>query len=121
MSATRRRASSSPATAGASSPPRGQHYAASKAGLVAMVRACAVELARHGIRANAVLPGWISTEMTAGLQQSPAVAEKVIPRVPIRRWGTPDDFGGIAVYLASPASAYHTGDALIVDGGYRVF
>jgi NAD(P)-dependent dehydrogenase (short-subunit alcohol dehydrogenase family) len=100
---------------------RGQHYAASKAGLVAMVRSCAVELGRHGIRANAVLPGWISTEMTEELQQRPAFAEKVIPRVPIRRWGTPDDFGGVAVYLASTASAYHSGDVLVVDGGYRVF
>jgi NAD(P)-dependent dehydrogenase (short-subunit alcohol dehydrogenase family) len=59
--------------------------------------------------------------MTSGAQASPAFAEKVIPRVPSRRWGKPEDFGGIAVYLASDASAYHSGDTLIVDGGYAVF
>src|SRR4051812_26193409 len=101
--------------------PRGQHYAASKGGLVSMIRACAVELARFGIRANAILPGWIETRMTEGFLHAPPVIERVLPRVPLRRWGQPDDFAGLAVYLASPASAYHSGDALIVDGGYRVF
>ena len=100
---------------------RGQHYAASKGGVISMIRACAVELARHGIRANAVLPGWIETPMTAGWTDAAKVVERVLPRVPVRRWGAPEDFAGIAVYLASPASAYHTGDTLIVDGGYRVF
>jgi len=101
--------------------PRGQHYAASKGGLVSMIRACAVELARHGIRANAILPGWIETRMTDGFLDNEVVRQKVLPRVPVRRWGRPEDFAGAAVYLASPASRYHTGDALIVDGGYRVF
>jgi NAD(P)-dependent dehydrogenase (short-subunit alcohol dehydrogenase family) len=100
---------------------RGQHYAASKGGLLSMIRACAVELARHRIRANAILPGWIETPMTAGFTDNPKVMERVLPRVPLRRWGTPDDFAGAAVYLASPLSEYHTGDELIVDGGYRVF
>jgi NAD(P)-dependent dehydrogenase (short-subunit alcohol dehydrogenase family) len=100
---------------------RGQHYAATKGGLVAMIRACAVELARYGIRANAILPGWIETRMAEGFLHAPPVIERVLPRVPARRWGQPDDFAGLAVYLASPASAYHSGDALIVDGGYRVF
>ena len=59
--------------------------------------------------------------MTQRAQDNPAFAEKVIPRVPMRRWGKPEDFGGIAVYLASDASAYHTGDLFIVDGGYTVF
>jgi NAD(P)-dependent dehydrogenase (short-subunit alcohol dehydrogenase family) len=101
--------------------PRGQHYAASKGGLISMIRACAVELARHGIRANAILPGWIDTPMTAGTLPGEPFTAKVLPRVPARRWGQPDDFAGAAVYLASPASAYHSGDALIIDGGYRVF
>ena len=52
---------------------------------------------------------------------SPAFAEKVIPRVPIRRWGAPADFGGVAVYLASDASRYHTGDSFVIDGGYSIF
>ena len=77
--------------------------------------------ARYGVRANAILPGWIATDMTEMAQNSPAFAEKVIPRVPARRWGTPDDFGGIAVYLASQASAYHSGDTLVIDGGYSIF
>ena len=81
----------------------------------------AVELARYGIRANSIAPGWIATEMTAGAQQSKAFNEKVIPRVPMRRWGQPEDFGGIAVYLASDASRYHTGETFIIDGGYTKF
>jgi NAD(P)-dependent dehydrogenase (short-subunit alcohol dehydrogenase family) len=101
--------------------PRGQHYAASKGGLVSMIRACAVELARFGIRANAILPGWIETRMTEGFLDAEPVVDRVLKRVPARRWGRPDDFAGAAVYLASPLSAYHSGDALIVDGGYRVF
>ncbi len=100
---------------------RNQHYAASKGAVISMIRGIAVEFARDGVRANAILPGWIATDMTAGAQTSPAFAEKVIPRVPSRRWGVPADFGGIAVYLASDASAYHSGDTLIVDGGYAVF
>jgi NAD(P)-dependent dehydrogenase (short-subunit alcohol dehydrogenase family) len=100
---------------------RGQHYAASKGGLLSMLRACAVELARHEIRANAILPGWIETPMTAGWTDAPKVVDRVLSRVPFRRWGEPDDFAGVAVYLASPMSRYHTGDEFIVDGGYRVF
>ncbi len=100
---------------------RNQHYAATKGAVVSMIRGIAVEFARDGVRANAILPGWIATNMTAGAQASPAFAEKVIPRVPARRWGEPADFGGIAVYLASDASSYHSGDTLIVDGGYAVF
>jgi NAD(P)-dependent dehydrogenase (short-subunit alcohol dehydrogenase family) len=101
--------------------PRGQHYAASKGGIVSMVRSCAVELARHGIRANAILPGWIETPMAQDWATAPAFLERVLPRVPLRRWGTPQDFAGLAVYLAAEESQYHTGDALVVDGGYRVF
>lgn len=100
---------------------RNQHYAASKGAVLSMIRGIAVEFARDGVRANAILPGWIATDMTAGAQTSPAFAEKVIPRVPARRWGEPSDFGGIAVYLTSDASAYHSGDTFVIDGGYAVF
>lgn len=101
--------------------PRGQHYAAGKGGMVSMVKALAVELARHGIRANTVLPGWIETAMAEPLLQWDRFRERVLPRVPVGRWGTPDDFAGVAVYLASPASAYHTGDTFLIDGGYAIF
>jgi len=100
---------------------RNEAYAATKGGVISMMKAIAVEHARYGVRANAILPGWIATDMTAGAQSSPAFAEKVIPRVPIRRWGAPADFGGVAVYLASDASRYHTGDSFVIDGGYSIF
>jgi len=100
---------------------RNQAYAATKGGLISMIKGIAVEQARYGIRANSILPGWIATEMTEGAQDSEVFTSKVISRVPARRWGTPEDFGGIAVYLASDASRYHSGDTLIVDGGYAIF
>ncbi len=101
--------------------PRGQHYAASKGGLIAMIRALAVEMARYKVRANAILPGWIETDMTERRLKLDKFRDAVIPRIPARRWGQPDDFGGIAVYLASEASVYHSGDTFIIDGGYAVF
>jgi NAD(P)-dependent dehydrogenase (short-subunit alcohol dehydrogenase family) len=98
--------------------PRGQHYAATKGGMVSMVKALAVELARHGIRANTVLPGWIETPLAEPLLQWDRFKEKVLPRVPAGRWGTPDDFAGIAVFLSSAASDFVTGAEIAVDGGY---
>jgi NAD(P)-dependent dehydrogenase (short-subunit alcohol dehydrogenase family) len=100
---------------------RNEHYAATKGAVISMMRALAVELARHGIRANAILPGWIETPMTAPAFGWDRFVERVLPRVPLRRWGRPEDFGGIAVYLASDASGYHTGDTFVIDGGYAVF
>ncbi len=101
--------------------PRNQAYAASKAGVLAMIRGLAVEYARHGIRANAILPGWIRSDMTERLQSWQTFTDKVISRVPLRRWGDPEDFAGIAVYLASDASRFHTGDSFVIDGGYTIF
>jgi NAD(P)-dependent dehydrogenase (short-subunit alcohol dehydrogenase family) len=101
--------------------PRGEHYAATKAALNALVRALAVEHARYGITANAILPGWIETEMTAGLTHNEKFVANVMPRIPMRRFGDPRDFGGIAVYLMSALSSYHTADCLVIDGGYSVF
>lgn len=100
---------------------RGQHYGASKAGMISMMRAIAVEHARHGIRSNAILPGWIESEMTAPALGWDTFVSKVLPRVPMRRWGDPNDFSGLAVYLASDASSYHTGDVITIDGGYHSF
>jgi len=100
--------------------PRNQAYASSKGAVISMIKGCAVEFARYGIRANAILPGWIATEMTEPMQAAPIFAEKVIPRVPARRWGTPEDFNGLGVYLTSDASAFHTGDSIIIDGGWAL-
>jgi len=100
---------------------RNEHYAATKGGLVSMLRALAAELARYGITANSVLPGWIETEMTEAAFNWDKFRDNVLPRVPMRRWGAPDDFAGIAVYLMSDASAYHTADSILIDGGYWIF
>jgi NAD(P)-dependent dehydrogenase (short-subunit alcohol dehydrogenase family) len=97
------------------------HYAAAKSALVAMARALAVELARDDIRVNALVPGWTKAAMTDALLESPAAQAKILPRIPLRRWGTPNDFEAAAVWLASPGSAYFTGQTLVIDGGYTVF
>ncbi len=101
--------------------PRSQHYAATKGAVISLMRALAVELARHQVRVNAIVPGWIDTPMTEVALHGEAFTQKVLPRVPIRRWGVGEDFSGIAVYLASDLSAYHTGDTLVIDGGYVLF
>ncbi|MFP4475769.1 MAG: SDR family NAD(P)-dependent oxidoreductase [Desulfatibacillaceae bacterium] len=101
--------------------PRGEHYAATKAGLVTMCRSIAVEYGKYGIRANAVVPGWIETEMTQDLFAWDRFRDKVLPRIPQRRWGRPSDFEAVAVYLAADESSYHTGDVLVVDGSYINF
>lgn len=101
--------------------PRNEAYAATKGAVISMIRSIAVEHARYGVRANAILPGWIATDMTAGAQGSDKFNDAVIRRVPVRRWGQPADFGGIAVYLSSDASAFHTGDSFLIDGGYGIF
>lgn len=98
-----------------------QPYSASKGGIISMIKGIAVEHARYGIRANTILPGWIATDMTTINQNNQKFTDKVISRVPMRRWGEPKDFCGIAAYLASDASAYHSGDMFIVDGGYAIF
>lgn len=97
------------------------HYAAAKAAVAAMARSLAVELARDKIRVNAVVPGWTKAAMTEELLESPAALTKILPRVPLRRWGTPEDFEALAVWLAGPGSGYFTGQTLVLDGGYTVF
>lgn len=98
-----------------------EHYAASKGALNAMTFALAVEFARYGITANAVLPGWIETDMTENAISNEKFSVNVGKRIPARRWGLPNDFGGIAAYLLSDASSYHTGQLLQIDGGYWRF
>ena len=86
-----------------------------------MIRSLTVGYARYGIRANAIIPGWINTAMTAGSIHTPVMQEKVLKRIPQRRWGEPEDFSGLAVYLASDASEYHSGDVMMIDGGFAAF
>jgi NAD(P)-dependent dehydrogenase (short-subunit alcohol dehydrogenase family) len=101
--------------------PRSLHYAASKGALNALTRGLAVELARYNITANTIIPGWIATGMTENTFANPRFEENVLKRIPFRRWGEPEDFGGLAVYLMSDASAYHSGDEFVIDGAYTKF
>ena len=100
---------------------RNEAYTATKGALITLIKGLAVEYARYGIRANTILPGWIATDMTSGAQDNPKFEQHVISRVPMRRWGEPEDFAGAAIYLASDASRFHTGDTLLIDGGYAIF
>jgi len=96
-------------------------YAASKGGIVQMTKAMATAWAKDNIQVNAILPGWIDTDLTRDArQQIPDLHEKVAARTPAQRWGTPSDFEGIAIFLGSPASDFITGAAIPVDGGYSI-
>ena len=96
-------------------------YAASKGGLVQMTRALACAWAPDHIQVNAVLPGWVDTELTQTARQDvKGLHERVLTRTPAGRWGEAQDFAGIAVFLASAASDFVTGTAIPVDGGYAV-
>jgi 2-dehydro-3-deoxy-D-gluconate 5-dehydrogenase len=96
-------------------------YAASKGGIVQMTRALACAWAKDNIQVNAVLPGWIDTELTqSARRQVDGLHDRVLARTPAARWGDPADFRGIAAFLASPASDFVTGTAIPVDGGYSV-
>ena len=100
---------------------KGQAYAATKGAMLAMMMGLSVEMARYQITANAIIPGWIETDMTAPLFGWDKFVNNVMPRIPMRRWGQPDDFGAIAVYLMSDASRWHTGDVIKIDGGFSIF
>jgi NAD(P)-dependent dehydrogenase (short-subunit alcohol dehydrogenase family) len=100
---------------------RNEHYGATKGAVVSMCRAMAVELARYKIRVNSVCPGWVRSELTAQAQSWDKFNENVISRVPIGGWADGEDFAGIAVYLASAASRFHTGDTIIIDGAYTIY
>jgi 2-deoxy-D-gluconate 3-dehydrogenase len=96
-------------------------YAASKGGIVQLARSMAVAWAKDNIQVNTILPGWIDTDLTRkAREQVQGLHEKVLARTPVQRWGSPDDFAGIAVFLAAPASDFITGAAIAVDGGYSV-
>ena len=96
-------------------------YGASKGGLVQLTKSLAIAWARDGIQVNAVLPGWIDTDLTRGARREvPGLHESVLTRTPAGRWGDIDDFAGIAVFLAGPASNFVTGAVITVDGGYSI-
>ncbi|HEX6570316.1 MAG TPA: SDR family NAD(P)-dependent oxidoreductase [Acidimicrobiales bacterium] len=101
--------------------PRMEHYAASKTAVLALVRGLAVELARHRIRCNAVMPGWTDTALIEPGKANQRWIDATVGRTPVRRWGVPTDFRAVAAYLADPALSFHTGDSLVVDGGYSIF
>ena len=97
----------------------GAAYAASKGGLVQLTKSLAIAWAKDNIQVNAVLPGWIDTELTQGARRHvPELHDRVLDRTPADRWGVPGDLAGIAVFLAAPASDFVTGAAIPVDGGY---
>ncbi|MGV9861033.1 SDR family NAD(P)-dependent oxidoreductase [Rhodococcus koreensis] len=101
--------------------PRGQAYAASKAGLSAMIRSCAIELARYGINAHSLVVGWTQTPLIGPELEQPTFERNVMKRMPQRRWGSPADFERVAVYLAAGIGGFQTGDEIVIDGGYSIF
>ncbi len=98
----------------------GEAYAGSKGAVLSIMKGLAVEYARYGVTANSVLPGHIETAMTEETYKGEKFYKAVMPRIPARRWGTPADFEGIAAYLMSDASRYHTGDSFVIDGGFII-
>ena len=96
-------------------------YASSKGGIMQMTRALATAWAKDNIQVNAILPGWINTDLTANARaEVEGLYERVLERTPAGRWGEPDDHAGIAVFLSSVASDFVTGTAIPVDGGYSI-
>jgi 2-deoxy-D-gluconate 3-dehydrogenase len=96
-------------------------YGASKGGIVQLTRSLAAAWAADNIQVNAVLPGWIDTDLTvAAREQVDGLHDRVLARTPAGRWGVPADLSGVAVFLASPASDFVTGAAIPVDGGFSV-
>ena len=96
-------------------------YAASKGGIVQMTRALATAWAKDDIQVNAVLPGWIDTDLTrTARRQVEGLHDRVVARTPAGRWGVPADLAGVAVFLAGPGSDFVTGTAIPVDGGFSV-
>jgi 2-deoxy-D-gluconate 3-dehydrogenase len=93
-------------------------YSASKGGLIALTRTLAVEWARHNIQVNAIAPGWFVTPMNAEAFADASTRDRLLRDVPARRTGRPEELGALAVYLASPAADYVTGEVVSIDGGF---
>jgi 2-deoxy-D-gluconate 3-dehydrogenase len=93
-------------------------YAAAKGAVAQLTKALANEWANQGINVNAIAPGYMATDNTAPLRSNPVRSQQILERIPAGRWGTPEDLGGTAVFLASAASNYVNGHVLVVDGGW---
>ena len=93
-------------------------YAAAKGGVAQLTKGLSNEWAARGINVNAIAPGYMATEMNTALMNDPVRSAQIMERIPAKRWGTPEDLGGTAVFLASRASAYMHGAVLAVDGGW---
>lgn len=93
-------------------------YAAAKGGVAQLTKALSNEWASKGINVNAIAPGYIATEMNTALMEDETRAGQIMARIPAGRWGSPDDFKGVVVFLASRASGYVNGEVLVVDGGW---
>lgn len=94
-------------------------YAAAKGGVVQLTKSMAIELGPHNVQVNAIAPGWIETDMTAPLRNTP-YGDDILLRTPAGRWGKTEEMGGAAVFLASSASDFVTGETIRVDGGYAI-
>jgi NAD(P)-dependent dehydrogenase (short-subunit alcohol dehydrogenase family) len=106
--------------AGVAASPLLTPYGAAKAGLISLTKSLAVEWGLQGVRVNALCPGWTATDLNRNLWLDPEAGPATIATVPMGRWGTPEEMAGPAVFLASDASSYMTGQVLIVDGGQVV-
>ena len=94
-------------------------YSAAKGGIMQLTKSLAIELAPHNIQVNAILPGWIDTDLTGPIKEMP-LYDEILTRTPVGRFGTPDECAGAAVFLASEAARFVTGTAVVVDGGYAI-
>jgi NAD(P)-dependent dehydrogenase (short-subunit alcohol dehydrogenase family) len=93
------------------------YYASAKAALVSFTRTLALEWAAHGVRVNAIAPGWIETEMNAVARRDPGFHEAILNQIPLGRWGTPEDVANVALFLASEKASFMTGSVIVTDGG----
>ncbi|MFE6509458.1 SDR family NAD(P)-dependent oxidoreductase [Nocardioides sp. NPDC057767] len=96
-------------------------YTTSKNGLIGLGRTMAVELARHRVRVNILVPGWTATAMNTHLREDEAFMRATTARTPVRRWAEPEEFHEVAAFLADPTLTFHTGNEVVVDGGYTIF
>lgn len=96
-------------------------YTTSKSGLIGLGRTLAVELARYQVRVNILVPGWTETAMNAHLRENAEFVRATTRRTPVRRWAKPEEFQDVAAFLADPELTFHTGNEVVVDGGYTIF